>query len=147
MLGEGADPVIADALRVPDQQRHMEGLWEEPGLAEHPVVAEHLAMVRGEQDQCLVQIAPVGQPIEDPAQMAIDLADQAPVDGAQAREALAVEQLAAVDSRRSALLRCAAARGAGSLRRRVSAPGREAARPTGATANTMARRRRTAGAA
>ena len=44
MLGEGADP----RPRTPwggGSERHVEGLGKEPGLAQHPVVAQHLAMV------------------------------------------------------------------------------------------------------
>ena len=46
MLGERRHATAPRARRLTDQQRDVERLREEARLAEHPVVAQHLAMVR-----------------------------------------------------------------------------------------------------
>ena len=77
MLGVCLDDASARHVRAPDDQRDVKGLWVEPVLAEHPVVAEHLAVIGGEDDQRPVEHPPAGQRIDDAPDVVVHLGDQA----------------------------------------------------------------------
>ena len=97
MLGEARSTRLpARPAGQPDHERDMERLGEEAGLAQHPVVAQHLAVIGGEQDQRPLELAAPRQRREDPAEMMIDLGDQAEIDRPQPRQARAVQQAAPI---------------------------------------------------
>ena len=83
MLGEVVDDVAGLLpLRMADDERHVEGLGAEALLAELPAVAQHLAVIGGDDDQRSIQRARRRQGIEDPAELPVDLAHQAQIDAA-----------------------------------------------------------------
>ena len=64
----------------------MKGLIEIAELAERPVVAEHLAVIRGEDHDRVAVPALGGEAIKQPADLPVDLGDHAVVDGAHRAE-------------------------------------------------------------
>ena len=86
MLGEGGDAAAAGAFGRADDERDVEGLGEEAGLPEHPVVAQHLAVVGRDDDERALQQVAAGQRLEHAADVVVDLGDEAEIDGAQAGE-------------------------------------------------------------
>src|SRR4051794_41936431 len=91
MLGEGGDALAAGAFGGADDERDVEGLGGEARLSEHPVVAQHLAVVGGDDDERAVQQVAAGQGLEHAADGVVDLGDEAEIDGAQAGEGGGVE--------------------------------------------------------
>ena len=76
----------------------MEGRVEDALLAPHPLLPQHLAVIGGQHDQRAPGLAGRVKPVEQPADMVIDLGDQAQVDrprrrhvGRRHRGAIAVE--------------------------------------------------------
>ena len=82
---------IGGGRRVAQDQRHLEGLVGIALLAQQPMVAQHLAMVGGDDDQRVVVEAPFLQPGDQPADLVIDLPHHAAIGRPELRHRAVVE--------------------------------------------------------
>ena len=69
--------------RIADQQRDVPGGLVDMLLAPHVVIAQHLAVIGGDDDQCLVVLACFLEKIHDPPEVVIHLRGQPQIEGAQ----------------------------------------------------------------
>ncbi len=86
-FGEAVDPAPAALLaaRIADDQRDVKAAVEEAAFAEHEMVAHHLGMVGGEDDDRVVPGAGCLDRCPDAAELRVDLRDHAVVDRADLR--------------------------------------------------------------
>ena len=85
-LGEGRDLLSGCCSGIADDERDVVRFGEVAFLAEHPVIAEHLAMIAGDDDQCFIGEAPFLDLAEQPAELCVHLADHAAIGRAELRE-------------------------------------------------------------
>ena len=87
MLGERVDDAAARRVepvaRIAHDQRHVERLVEPAELVHDPVVAERLAVIRGEHHERARREAGLVERVEDPAELIVDLGHHPVVGGLQ----------------------------------------------------------------
>ena len=66
---------VEPGARIADDQRHVVRGVEPADLLHEPVVAEQLAVIRREDHERVVGLAGFVEPIEDAAELVVDLAD------------------------------------------------------------------------